>query len=340
MKVLITGGTGFLGSHTVRRLLAAGHEPRLLTRAPDKVAPLMEKMHIDVTALDVVKGDITDEASVHRAVKGCEAVVHAAAVVAMDPTLEATMESTNLAGTTNVLGAAVASGCDPIIHVSSAAALFPFQTDPVTADHPVMGGGTAYGRTKAACDLLARRYQDEGSPVVILYPSGIMGPDDWNESINLASYVLWLEKGFPRSKGYSGSYVDVRDLAEIIVAAMVAGNGPRRYLAFGTYFTAQSLIATMEEAIGAKVKSVPLPKPVWWVWGRAGDLARRFGKDLVLTSDGFDFIFKSRRGDDSATVEATGVEFRPAAETFADTFRWMHQAGHVGAEKVGVLADG
>ena len=112
MKVLVTGGTGFVGSHTVRTLLADGHEVRVLARTPSKVAPLMEKMGVDPDIVEVVAGDITDVESVEAAVAGCDAVVHAAAVVATDPTADAAMEATNLAGATNVLGAAVAAGCD------------------------------------------------------------------------------------------------------------------------------------------------------------------------------------------------------------------------------------
>lgn len=338
MKVLVTGATGFVGSHTVRRLRADGHDVRVLVRAPEKVAPLMEQMGVDHGWLDVVKGDITDESSVVAALDGCDAVVHAAAVVAIDPTMEQAMEETNLLGATNVLTAAIEAGCDPVVHVSSVAALFPFQSDPVTPDHPVMGNDDAYGRTKAACERLARRFQEAGEPVVTVYPSGIVGPDDWTGSVNLASVILWIEKGFPTAKNISGSYVDVRDLAAVISASLVAGNGPRRHLAMGTYVTAAQHISAIEEAIGRRVRRLPAPQPVMWLWGRLGDFTRRFGKDIVLTSDGYDYLFHSRPGDDSATVAATGVEFRPLVETFRDTFRWLHEAGRVDAEHVGVLA--
>lgn len=337
MKVLVTGATGFVGSHVVRRLLDDGHAVRVMVRDRAKLTSLMEKMAVDLDRVDVVEGDITDADSVAAAVDGCAGVVHAAAVVAVDPTMEEAMGRTNLRGATNVIDAALDAGCDPIVHFSSVAALFPFRTDPVTADHPV-GGEGAYGRSKADCELMVRRHQDAGRPVITLYPSGIIGPDDWNESVNLPSVVLWLEKGFPTAKNISGSYVDVRDLAAIVSASMVPGNGPRRYLATGTYLTAADHHARIEEAIGAPLKKLPTPQPVMWLWGRIGDLARRVGKDLVLTSDGYNYLFHSKPGDDSATTAATGVEFRPIVETFRDTFRWLHEAGHLPAEKVGVLA--
>jgi nucleoside-diphosphate-sugar epimerase len=335
VKVLVTGATGFVGSHVVRRLLEDGHEIRALARTPSKVTPLMFQMGVDAERIEVVEGDITDAASVLTAVDGCAAVVHTAAVVATNPAAEAEMERVNLAGATNVLGAAVDAGCDPIIHVSSVAALFPFETDVVTAEHPVNGLG-AYGRTKAACERLARGYQDDGYPVVTIYPSGIMGPDDWNESINLASFKVWLEKGLPKSKGFSSSYVDVRDLAEIMAVSMEPGRGPHRLLAMGTYVSSYELERVIAEVIGS-AKSFPLPRAMFWVWGKLGDVAKRVGVDLVVTSEGYDYMFNSKPGDDSATTEATGVEFRPIVDTFRETFLWMHEAGHVDAKHLGTL---
>jgi len=337
VKILVTGATGFVGSHAVRRMLADGHEIRALARTPSKVAPLMELMGIDPTLIELAEGDITDRSSVLAAVEGCDAVVHTAAIVATSPEAEAEMERVNLAGATNVLGAGVDAGCDPVIHVSSVAALFPFETDPVTAEHPVNGVG-GYGRTKAACERFARGLQDDGKPVVIIYPSGIMGPDDWNESINLSSYKVWLEKGLPKSKGFSGSYVDVRDLAEITAVWMKPGAGPQRFLAMGTYLTADDQEAVIEEVLGS-AKSFPLPRSLFWVWGKLGDVAKRFGKDLVVTSEGYAYMFNSKPGDDRATTATTGVEFRSVEDTFRDTFRWMYESGHATAENVGKLAD-
>ena len=338
MQVLVTGATGFLGSHTVRALRRDGHTVRALVRAPDKAEALFARMVIE--GCEVVTGDITDRSSVEAALDGCQAVVHAAAVVAIDPTRQAEMEQTNLAGAHNVLGAAVDAGCDPIVHVSTVAALFPFQTDPVTADHPVVGADNGYGQTKAACERYARSLQDSGHPVVTLYPSGIVGPEDWNESINLNAVKLWVEKGFPVAKGYSSSWVDVRDVADVIAASLAPGQGSARLLCMGTHLSAHAQVETMSEAIGAPFKSVPLPKPVWWVWSRLGDLAARAGDDLDLTSDAYDYIFHSKPGDDSAKIAHTGVTFRPIVDTWRDLFGWMYEQDMVAAKRVGLLARG
>lgn len=338
MRVLITGATGFIGSHVVRELAAAGHSLRLLARSPERVGPLMARMGIDSGACEVAQGDIVDRESVAAAVDGTDAVVHAAAVVAVEPTREAEMAAVNPVGAENVLGAAAAAGCDPIVHISSVAALFPFETDPVTPDHPVRGETTPYGRSKAACERCARGLQAAGHPVVTIYPSGVIGPDDWNGSVGQNPARLWIERGMPVTKNYASSFVDVRDVAKVIAASMAAGRGAQRLLAMGTFMTAREQAQIMSEAIGGKFKTVPLPQPIWWAWSRLGTLAARFGVDLVLTSDGYEYIFRSKPGDDSATVAATGVEFRPAVETFRDTFAWMHRNGIVAGKNLGTLA--
>lgn len=339
MKVLVTGATGFVGSHAAKALQHDGHRVRALVRDPAKLGSVTARVGVDVAALDVVVGDITDEASVVAAVDGCDAVLHTAAVVATDPSRDAEVEATNLVGAEIVLGAAIEAGCDPVIHVSSASALFPFRTDPVTADHPVGSSTSAYGRTKAACERLARRLQADGHPVVTIYPAMIIGPDDWNESEQVRATKLWLTKPYPRSKGFTISCVDVRDIAAVMAASMHPGRGARRYVMFGYHMTCEEHIAILGSARGKELRTVPVPRAVFWIWGRLGDVARRFGRDLVLTSEGHDYIFNSVRGDSSFTESDTGVKLRPIVESFRDTIRWMHQQGTIDADAAGVLAD-
>ena len=338
MKVLVTGATGFVGSHAIKALQHDGHVVRALVRDRAKLTSVTSRVGVDVTALDVIVGDITDEASVVTAVDGCKAVVHTAAVVATDPSRDREVEATNLVGAENVLGAAIAAECDPVIHVSSASALFPFRTDPVTADHPVGSSTSAYGWTKAGCERLARQLQADGHPVVTIYPALIIGPDDWNESQQTRPTKLWLTRPYPRSKGFTLSCVDVRDIAAVMAASMRKGRGARRYIMFGHHLTCEEHIAILGLARGKELKTVPVPRAVFWAWGWIGDVARRLGRDLVLTSECYDYIFSSVRGDSAFTEADTGVKLRPIVESFRDTIRWMHQNGTIDADAAGVLA--
>src|SRR5689334_15995187 len=78
MLVLVTGGTGFVGAHTVAALTAAGHRVRVLARAPERVAPALAPLSVPADAVEVAAGDVTDETAVDAAVRGVDGLVHAA----------------------------------------------------------------------------------------------------------------------------------------------------------------------------------------------------------------------------------------------------------------------
>ncbi len=336
MKVLLTGGTGFVGSHATKALIRAGHEVRLLVRSPEKIDKVF-RVH-GVRPAEHVQGDITDIDAVNRAVDGCEAVVHAAAVVATDPASEARIRATNFIGAKNVLDAAVAAGCDPIVNISSSAALFPYKTDPVTPDHPIGTFETAYGQTKAQVERHARELQAAGHPVTILYPAGVLGPHDPNMGELMAGVKLWVTQALPIG-GMSGGYVDVRDIGAAVVAAMKPEKGPRRYLLWGHYVTHEELAVVAGEATGrTDIKTPKVPRWLMQGWGKAGDVARKYGKDLVVTSEACDYLYNFKAADQSATTGELGITFRPLVDTMSDTLLWLHELGELDAKAVGKLA--
>lgn len=134
VKVLVTGGTGFVGSHAVRALVRSGHHVRLLARRPEQV-PVSLAPHA-VMADDVVAGDVTDPRCVAAALEGCDAVVHAAAVYSLDPRRRDEVLRTNELATELVLGSAVEAGVDPVVHVSSTVALARFGGTGPSAGRP------------------------------------------------------------------------------------------------------------------------------------------------------------------------------------------------------------
>ncbi len=338
--VLVTGATGFVGTHTVAALVRAGRAVRAFVRDPAKLERVLEPHGMtpaDLAGVEV--GDVRDPEAVRAAVSGAGAVVHTAAVVATDPSRDAEVEATNLVGSRHVLDSAVESGCRVVVHVSSAAALFPFAGGLVRPDDPVGRSSGAYARSKAACEVHARRLQAAGHPVVSVYPSGIIGPDDPSLTEMTRAAVFWLTRPFPRTRGASGAYVDVRDVAAVLVAVVDRVRRPARYLVWGHHLAFADQLAVLRRVTGRPLRGVPVPRVVLWAWGRAGDLARRRGRNPVLTSEGYDYLVGFRPGDQSATERDLGVRFRPVEETFADTFRWMHRRGLVDADAIGVLAE-
>jgi dihydroflavonol-4-reductase len=136
LLVLVTGGTGYLGSHAVAALAGAGHRIRVLARSAEKVPAALGPLGVD--GVETAIGDVTEPAAVERALTGCDAVVHAASVFSLDPRRAGEMNAVNVRGTEVVLGTADRLGLDPIVHVSSELALLPPAAGEVlTPDSPV-----------------------------------------------------------------------------------------------------------------------------------------------------------------------------------------------------------
>ena len=176
MRVLVTGGTGFIGSHTTLALLEAGHEVCLLVRDPAKLERVFGAHGLAVPNHRV--GDIGDAASVRGALAGCDAVVHTAALVALHAARAREVLETNPRGVENVLGGALELGLSRMVYVSSLGALFRPNQPLASADVPVVPGEAAYARSKSDSELTVRRLQDQGAPIRTVYPAAVLGPDD------------------------------------------------------------------------------------------------------------------------------------------------------------------
>ena len=176
MLVLVTGATGFVGFHTVLALSQAGHNVRLLVRNVEKMNKLYADFDVDTS--DVVIGEMTDSAVIDKALEGCDAVIHTAAVVGLEPELEEMMMRTNIRGTELVIGGAVEKGIQSIVHVSSVAALFDAKAVTITEHSPLAPPTTAYAASKKQCDEYVRSLIEKGANIAISYPAAVLGPND------------------------------------------------------------------------------------------------------------------------------------------------------------------
>jgi len=152
MRVMVTGGTGFVGGHVTNALLEAGHQPRLLVRDPSKLARLCEMFGIEPGSVEAIEGDMLDEASVLGALDGCEACVHSAAFTSLTPEEMPKALDVNAPGSRIVLDAA--PGPERIYAILSDVAL---PVELVTAQlRTVAGGGAGVIRATRTLPLPAR----------------------------------------------------------------------------------------------------------------------------------------------------------------------------------------
>lgn len=327
VRILITGGTGFVGGWTAKAIADAGHSVRFLVRNPDRLHSSVAKLGVDVS--DYAVGDITDRVSVREALQGCDAVVHSAALVATDPRQTNEMLTTNMQGAQNVLGQAVELGLDPIVHVSSFTALFHPNLATMTADLPVVGGADGYGTSKAQVDIYARGLQDAGAPVIITYPGMVLGPpvgDQYGE----VGEGLKAALGMHVIPGRSGGWliVDVRDLAAVHAALLEPGRGPRRYTAGGHRVLAAELAEMLGHAADTPMVALPIPDTALRVAGAVLDRAKRLLPfDTPFTSAGMQYYTQIPASDDSPSEKELGVSYRDPRQTVADAIDALRRAG-------------
>lgn len=331
MRVLVTGTSGFVGSHTVKALLDAGHEVRASARSAERVRGALEPLGC-ADAVEVAEADTADEGAVRDALDGCEAVVHAAALFTFDARRNDEMLSANVRGAELVLSRACEQGLDPVVHVSSLVALLP-ATGTLTPDSPVGRPGTPYALSKARSEEVARRLQAEGAPVTITWPGAVWGPDDPNlgETASFASDILGGRIPF----GLPGTMpvVDVRDVAAAHAAALRPDAGARRYVVASELVPATELMRIVAEAGGRRAPRGTMPAPVVLGVGRLADGVQRLVPPrLPVHHEGPWTMVNMRPFDASATVRDLGIELRPASESLVDTVRWLRGRSDAGAE--------
>lgn len=336
MRVLVTGGTGFIGSHTVAALLRKGHAVRILARDPTKVERVFPPRGVRID--DVVPGDVTDPSVVAKALDGCDAVVHAAALVGLERRDAEKVLATNQRAVELVVGGAHERGLASIVHVSSLSALGRPGGAPITKDSPIGDATSAYATSKARAERTVRALQEAGAPIRISYPPGVVGPDDPGMSgANHAIRAFLKDTMVVTSSGFC--VVDVRDLADVHARLVDPATPPGRYLIPGQFLSWPDTVAMMDRVTGRRVNRIHVPGPLLRVLGRVGDAIKRvWDFDFPLTHESMAFASGWPGAEMSPELAALAPRFRELQETYEDTVRWMYLAGHLTAAQAGRMA--
>ncbi len=258
MLTLVTGSTGFLGSHLCRALLAARHRVRALRRPTSSLEPL------DGLPVEHTLGDILDPASLARAAQGVQVVFHAAAEMGpwRNPTL---MMTTHVVGTRNVAQAAIEAGVQRLVHLSSVAALGlpdrPGEEAPLlTEDHPwnVSPHAWPYGYAKHQAELEVLDAVRRGLDAVIVNPALVVGPGDVHR---VRSNLIWqVARGrIPMAVHAGLNVVHVDDVVEGCLAALARGHRSERYILGGENLTLSQILAQAAEAAGRQPPRLIVP---------------------------------------------------------------------------------
>ena len=334
MRIAMTGATGFIGGHTAARAIEAGHEVCALARSPSKLEGL--RAAFDLPSIDQVVGDMTDPAAVAAALEGADAVIHCAAVVSLDARGSAQGINNSIVGARLVLHQAHAKELDPIIHVSSVAALFQPGVGALTTDHPPSSAGYTYGQAKAEAELVARKLQAHGAPITIVYPSAVIGPPA-GSALGEASEDMarFTAAGVIPTRRAAMAISDVRDMASLLVALLEPGHGPRRVMSGGHLVDMDLFADIHRDLTGRRFPMAPLPPSALRGMGRMADALRRIVPINTAMNRFSMSVLTQWEGSIDSDLAAYGVEFRDIKETFADSLVAWHEAGLLSDRQVG-----
>jgi len=333
MKILVTGGTGFLGRRTVEQLTSkerADHQVRLLVRPTSSRDRFPE-------SVEFAEGDVTDRASLVRAAEGCDAILHAAALVKiMAP--GADFERINVGGLDNVLAAAKENGIERLVYISSFMALGPTEKGVggrLDESAPVDDRAwlNHYERTKTLSDRAARRAIEAGTPLNVVYPGVIYGPGELTEGNIVVRHVLDLaHKRLPALLGSPDrvwNYSFVEDVASGIVAVLEKAPAGERYVLGGENVEQGDFYATVERVFGIKTPGLRMPNPLAKLsgammkgWAQLTGTTPQLTPDLVEVYK-HDWAYSSEKA-----AGELGYAPRRLETGLQETFEWLKSSGH------------
>ncbi|HWO84087.1 MAG TPA: NAD-dependent epimerase/dehydratase family protein [Solirubrobacterales bacterium] len=258
MKVFVTGGTGFIGGEVVRQLRGRGEEVVCLVRSPGKAAKLTE------LGCELVAGDLGDEAAIRSGMRGCDAVIHAAAMyeVGIPAKQRPAMWEANVTGTERVMKAAQAEKIPRIVYVSTVGIFGNTHKEIVDESYrnPETDFTSYYEETKLeAHKVVQRLIDDEGLPAIIVQPGGVYGPGDTSQVADLLEQFFAGRLPLMPFPELGICMTHVEDIAGGILLALDKGKLGETYVISGPVTTMREAIETVARVSGRKAPKRALP---------------------------------------------------------------------------------
>ncbi|WNG39258.1 NAD-dependent epimerase/dehydratase family protein [Archangium violaceum] len=320
MKLLVTGGTGFLGSHLVPRLVAAGHEVRIIGRSKP-VGPGFDKV-------EYVQGDLKNRDAVRRALEGVQALYHLAGLVSFQDKDARKMYELHVDSTRELLKDVRESGVQRVILASTSGTIAVSKEARVKTeddDYPIeVVGRWPYYLSKIYEEKLALEFcRKHALPLVVLNPSLLMGPGD--ERLSSTWTVLkFLQGEIPAMPGGGMSFVDVRDLADAFVNALTQGEVYGRHL-MGVNMSMPDFFQRLERLSGVAAPRLRLPPRVNVLGAKVLEqVAKWRGTKPTLDPQEVDIGEHWFWLDSSKAERELGFKARDVHETLHDTVQYLY----------------
>jgi dihydroflavonol-4-reductase len=322
MAVLLTGGTGFVGSRLARKLVERGEQVRCLVRASSS------PRNLEGLPVERVTADLRDPASLVRAVEGCSVVYHVAADYRLWSRDPRDLYRSNVDGTRALLQAAERAGCGRVVYCSSVGALgIPKDGSPGREDTPVglsdMVGH--YKRSKFLAEEEARRAAARGVPVVIVNPSTPVGPNDIKPTETGRIITRFLNGRMPCFLDTGLNLVDVDDVAEGHLLAAEKGQVGERYILGNRNMTLREILECLGQITGRPAPRARIP------YGAALGIAHvdqffsgtLLGKEPQVPVEGVRMARKRMFFDGTRAIRELGMPQSPVELALERAVRWF-----------------
>lgn len=316
MKIYITGGTGFIGQHLVQCLDKKGHELVCLIRPTSNTDPLQK------TGAELVIGDITDKASI-QGMEGCDWLVHLASSFEFWVPDSQIYREVNVKGITNVMEAALEADVTKVVVVSTGA-VFGNAPWPITEEsQPGDYRPSEYAQTKYEGELIAwDMYQEKGLPLIIIYPSAVLGPNDpksagrylRNIALGRMPAQVLVDTPFP--------FVHVQDVCEgIHLALEKEGNIGKKYILSSEVMTWGEFNSLICEVAGSRLPLLKLPDWLTILSSKALTALSHITKRPPILDLSFDQVELMKQGfvvDGRKTEHELGIHYTPVRKAVED----------------------
>jgi len=328
MTVLVTGGTGFVGSRVVRKLVERGESVRCLARKSSVLR------NLEGLPVEVVQGDLQDSASLDRAVRGCGTVYHVAADYRLWSRDPGELYRSNVDGTRNLIAAAERAGCSRFVHCSSVGALgIPKDGTPGTEATPVrledMVGH--YKRSKFLAEQEALQAAARGAPVVIVNPSTPVGPNDIKPTETGKIITRFLNGKMPAYLDTGLNLVDVDDVAEGHLLAAEKGRVGEKYILGSRNMTLREILECLAKLTRLAPPRAKMPYGLVLGIARINEFfsGTLLGREPGIPVEGVRMARKKMFFDPSKAIRELGLPQTPVEEALKRAIRWFYENGYV-----------
>jgi dihydroflavonol-4-reductase len=328
MRAFVTGGTGFVGSAVIRKLLADGHEVRALVRQGTNTRQL------DGLNIERITGDLSNTSTLREGMIGCEWVFHVAALYAYWGYSWDEFYQSNVEGTRRVMESAQRSGAKRIVYTSSIATLgIPRDGTPGDEETPVTLDDMIghYKRSKYLAEEVVRGFIQQGLPVVIVNPAAPVGVGDHKPTQTGKMILDFINGKMPAYVDTGLTIVDVEDVAEGHLLAMEKGKIGERYILGGENLSLKQILDLLAEISGRPRVKMQIPHAVALAWAFVDTgLARLIPRHIpAATPDAVRVSSKREYFSSAKAIRDLGYQYVPAREALRKAVEWYRQNGYV-----------